>query len=265
MLGGSKRHGAGVLVLFAVFALATGACSSSSGTATPGATGAPTGGPADTGGPAATSDQGGTSVSGAAANLAGVTSYKFRMTLAGGSFGSLLSMFGDAGSDNAPFAVSGTVVNSPEAGADMKLAGFHVIEIGGFDYLDMGDGSYTKTTVTGAGLVSGFSPQTLYASALGSSADDGYSLVGTETKNSVEADHYQASSAYLSEYASILGVANATWTGDVWIARTGGYPVSIAILGKAADSSIAYEMSFDLTGVNDPANKVAVPENVAGA
>jgi hypothetical protein len=268
MLGGSKRHGAGVLVMFAVLALVVGACSGSSGSATPGsatpgATDAQTGGPADTGGPAATGDQGGTSLSGAAANLSGVTSYKFTMTLAGGSFASLLAMFGDSGSDNAPFTVSGTVVTSPEAGADVKLAGRHVIEIGGADYLDMGDGTYTKTTATG--LVSGLSPQTLYASVIDSSADSGYSLVGTGDKNGVQADHYQASSAYLVEYGSILGVANATWTGDVWIARTGGYPVSIAILAKAADKSVAYEMSFDLTSINDPANKVAAPENVAGA
>jgi hypothetical protein len=264
MLGSSRRQGAGVLVLFAVLALVTGACSSSSGTPSPGPTGAQTGGPADTGGPAATAAQGGTSVSDAATNLAGVTSYKFKMTLAGGSFGSLLAMFGDSGTD-APFTVSGTIVTSPDAGADVTIGSRHVIEIGGFDYLDMGDGSYTRTTIIGSGLVSGVSPQSLYAGAIGASAADGYSVVATETKNGVEADHYQASSPYLAEYASILGVANATWSGDVWIAKTGGYPVGIAIVAKAANGSVVYELSFDLAHIDDPANKVAVPENVAGA
>jgi len=265
MLGGSNRHRTSVLVLFAVLALAVGACSSSTGTPTLSASASPTDAPTDTSGPAASADNSGSGVYGAAANIANVPNYKFKMTLAGGSFSSLLAMFGDPGSDNAAFTVTGTVVTSPDPGSDVTIASHHVIEIGGFDYLDMGDGSYTKAAVSGSGLVSGVLPQALYASAINASAADGYSLAGTEDKNGVPADHYQASAAYLAEYGSILGVANATWSADVWIAKTGGYPVGVSILAKAADGSMAYELSFDLTKVSDPANTVTAPTNVAGA
>jgi hypothetical protein len=265
MLAGSKRHGRGVLVLIAVLALVVAACGSSSASTNPGASTGQTSGPADTSGPTATADQGGTSLSGAAANLADLTSYKFTMTLAGGSFGTLLAAFGDSGAEDVPFTISGTIVTTPDTAADVKLATRHIIEIGGYDYLEQDDGSYVQTQIAGSGLVSGFNPQALYLGAIDASADTGYSLVGTETKNAVVADHYQASTAYLAQYGSILGVANATWAADAWIARDGGYPVSIAIVAKAADGTIAYEMSFDLTNVNDDANKVAAPTNIAGA
>jgi hypothetical protein len=264
MRADSKRHGGDILVLIAVLALAVGACGSSTASTNPGATNGQTGGPADTSVPTAGGDQG-TAISGAAANLAGVRSYKFTMTLAGGPFSSLPSMFGDSGSDSAPFTISGTMVVSPESAADVKLASVHMIEVGGYDYMEQDDGSYVQTQVTGSGLISSFDPAVLYADAIDASADNGYSLVGTETKNAVGADHYQASAAYLAQYGSILGVANATWSADVWLARDGGYPVSIAILAKAADGTVVYEMSFDLTNIDDPANTVTAPTNIAGA
>ena len=266
MLGGSSRHGAATLALVAVLALAMGACSGSTATPVP-ATPSVTPGAADTSVPSSNATgNGGTGVSGAGDNLAGASSYQFKVTLAGGQFGSLLSMLGDCGtSDSATFTVSGTVVTTPQAAADVTTACRHVIEIGGFDYLEQDDGSYTQTSVSGSGLVSGFSPQALYAGVIDTSADSGYTLVGTEQKNGVQADHYQASSAFLAEFGSIQGVANATWSGDIWISKDGGYPVSMALVARAADGSIAYELAFDLTKINDPSNKVTVPTNVTGA
>jgi len=38
----------------------------------------------------------------------------------------------------------------------------------------------------------------------------------------------------------------------------------MAIIGTAADKSIAYEILFDITNVNDPANVVTAPTNVTG-
>jgi hypothetical protein len=93
----------------------------------------------------------------------------------------------------------------------------------------------------------------------------GFDLVGTETKNGVSADHYQASGPALAELGSITGVAATTWAADVWIAADGGYPVSMAVVATASDNSLVYEVKFDLTNVNDPANKVTAPANVTGA
>jgi hypothetical protein len=248
--------------MFALFALAAGACSNSTSTASPAA---PT--PTGTSGPVATGGNGGSSgIAGAAANLSNISSYKFKMTLAGGSFGSLLSMFGSSSTaDNVPFTVSGTVVTQPSQAADITLGTFHIIEIGGYDYTDMGTGGFVKLAETGSGLAQSFSPQTLFSSSIDASTANGYSLIGTETKNGVQANHYQASQATLAEFGSILGVTGATWSADVWIAQTGGYPVSVAIVATAADKSLAYEMSFDLSNINDPSNSVTVPTNVSGA
>jgi hypothetical protein len=80
----------------------------------------------------------------------------------------------------------------------------------------------------------------------------------------VQADHYQASASALAYLSSISGV-QATWTSDVWIATDGGYPVSLAVVAKAGDGTIAYEILFDITDVNAASNNVAAPSNVTGA
>jgi hypothetical protein len=52
---------------------------------------------------------------------------------------------------------------------------------------------------------------------------------------------------------------------DIWIAKAGGYPVSMAMVAKASDNSLAYEILFDITNVNDPTIKISAPTNIAGA
>ena len=133
-------------------------------------------------------------------------------------------------------------------------------------YLDMtGTGAFLKTEASGTSMADSFSPATMFSSAIDTSTAGGYTKVGSENKNGVQADHYQASAADLAEYGSMLGVTGATWTADVWVAQDGGYPVSMSILAKATDNSVAYEIQFDITNVNDPANKVTAPTNVTGA
>jgi hypothetical protein len=62
---------------------------------------------------------------------------------------------------------------------------------------------------------------------------------------------------------SSLGVtANAAWTGDIWIAKTGGYPVSSAIFAKTSDGTVAFQMTYDMTNINDTSLKVTVPTNI---
>ena len=57
---------------------------------------------------------------------------------------------------------------------------------------------------------------------------------------------------------SLAGVSGATWTADLWLATSGGYPVSMAIIGTK-DSTVVYQVSFDITNINDPTNKVTAP------
>ena len=269
-----QKQGRGLLVLLAVMSIALSACSGSSATAAPatannGATPAANNGatPAANNGATPAANNGGSGLSGAASAFSSISSYKFKMTLAGGEFGSMLSeLGGSSASGNAPVTISGTIEVTPDKGADITMAGFHIIEIGGFDYLDMtGTGAFLKTEASGTSMADSFSPATMFSSAIDTSTAGGYTKVGSENKNGVQADHYQASAADLAEYGSMLGVTGATWTADVWVAQDGGYPVSMSILAKATDNSVAYEIQFDITNVNDPANKVTAPTNVTGA
>jgi hypothetical protein len=259
-----EKQGRGLLLMIAALALGAAACSGSSGTASPGASG---NGATDT--PAATgqaSNDGGSGLTGAAASLSNATSYRFKMTLSGGNYGQTLSLLGAAGATgDGPFAFSGTFVNKPAKAADVQMTGLHLIEIDGYEYMDMGTGGFGKTQVTDKGWADSVSPVTMFSSSIVTSVVDSYLKVGSENKNGVDVDHYQANSAAFAEPASILGVTNATWSGDIWIARDGGYPISVAIVAKASDGSVAFEMSFDLNNVNDPANSVTAPTNVIGA
>jgi hypothetical protein len=142
----------------------------------------------------------------------------------------------------------------------MNVAGMRVVEIGGYDYIAIGGMGMTKVPMSGSGMAAGFSPSKMFGSTVAGAGAGGYGLVGTETKNGVSADHYTASASTLTSYGSLLGVTgNATWSSDVWIAKDGGYPVSVLLEAKAADGSVAYQMSFDITNINDSSLTVTAP------
>ena len=245
------RQGRGLLALLVLTAIALSACGGNSATAAPG--GSNNGGNGN-----------GSGLSGAASAFSTIDSYKFSMTLAGGDLGSTLAMLGGPSpSANTPFTYSGTMIVKPAKAADISMTGFHVIEIGGNDYLDIGDtGGFVKSAVEGTGMTDSLSPIQMFQNVVDPSVISDYNKVGSETKNNVATDHYQASASALAEYGSMLSVTGATWTADVWIAQTGGYPVSMSILAKASDNSTLYEIQFDITNINDPANTVTAPTNL---
>jgi hypothetical protein len=205
----------------------------------------------------------GTGLSGAVTALSDIESYKFTMTVAGGDFGSALSALGGSSSSgNSEFTISGTIVESPSKGADVTIAGIHMVEIDGYDYVDLtGSGSFIKTEASGTSMADSMSPASMFSGMMGASTA-GWDVVGSESKNGVDTSHYQATESALAEFGTESGVDAATWTGDIWVANNGGYPVSMAILGTASDGTVAYEIKFDITNINDPANKVAAPTNV---
>ena len=264
MFDAMKGQARSLLILTAILALAAAACSSNSATTAPGSTTAPGGTVAASGTQAAAgtvAPSSGADIAGAGSNFANIKSYKFTMTLAGGTFGSMLSMLGSAGSSGgSSFAISGTVVTDPAPAADIVVAGMHVVELGGYDYIAMGGLGFTKVPMSGSGLAAGFSPSKMFSSTVAGTSAGGYQLAGTESKNGVSADHYTASASTLSGYGSLLGVTeNATWSSDVWVAKDGGYPVSVLLEAKASGGSVAYEMSFDITNINDPSLTVTAP------
>jgi hypothetical protein len=258
-----------LFALMTVFAVGVAACSN--GTATPApATNGPTATATAANQSAAASrsaSNGGSSLSGAAANLANLASYKFTMTLAGDPATAVLTMLDAASAtDNTPVTYHGTVIVKPAPAADISLVGLHVIEIGGSDYMDVGgNGGFIKTDVQSPSILDSLSPAQMFSSMVDGSTVSGYNEVGSDTKDGVIANHYQASPAALAQYASVQGLASATWTADIWLATDGGYPVSMAIVATAKDNTIPYETNFDITNVNDPANNVAAPTDVVGA
>jgi hypothetical protein len=261
----APRHGRGLLILTAVIAIAFSACSGGSATPSPAPTAAPSSG-ASTPQPtaASTSTDTGAGLGGAAAAMANMSSFMFTMTVAGDNLSDTLATLpGAANSGNGPFSLKGTFVLKPAKAADVTVTGaLHIISVDGSDYQDPGiTGSFTRTDATG--LVDQLSPIAVYAEFNPNAS--GFTDIGMETKDGVDTDHYQAGKSALAELASIAGVDNATWTADVWIARNGGYPVSVWVVAKAADNSIPYEIVFDLTKVDDPGNKVTAPTNVTGA
>lgn len=260
MFGVAQRQGRGLLILTAVAALVLSACGGGSQTPAPSDT--PVGSTASL--PAATSSPTGNGspiLAGAADALASLTNYKFRMTQAGtDSANRVADLTGNASSPNGSVTFNGTVVLKPDKEAEVTTTGLHLIFVGGFDYMDVGNG-FAKIAADSSSISDPFTPAQVFSKIRVS----GYSNVGSETKNSVSSDHYQAGASALAELGSVSGVKGATWSADIWIARDGGYPVSIAIVATAKDGTIPYETSFDLTNINDASNTVTAPQNVMGA
>jgi hypothetical protein len=270
----APRHSRVLLILAAVATVGLSACGNGTGTASPGAT-ATDAGSTDTSQPSASvqpSDSA-ASLDGANAALSAVTSYKFTMTVVGGDLSdNTLSQLPNAPADG-KFSISGTYVVKPEAAADITVANtLHDIAVGGNDYQDVADqggkltGSFTESpsATDGSALPDQLSPTSIYTSFDFSGS---FTTVGPETKNGVAATHFQAGDSALAEFAAVAGVQAGAWTADVWLATSGGYPVSISIVGttSATDKKVVYERSFDLKDVNSTANIVTAPTNVTGA
>jgi hypothetical protein len=249
------KHGRGLLVVLALLAIAVSACSSDVGSKSSNAASQRAGQSQA----AASQGTDGGNISGAAAALENITSYKFSMTLAGGQFATLTTLLGGTGTSGA-VTLSGTIVVKPEKAADITIAPWHIIEVGGVDYTDLsGTGSYVSSPASDTSMAKSLSPAEMFSGALGVFSAGDFNKVGTEQKNDVSADHYVATEAALAKLGQRGVAPGATWTAEIWIAKDGGYPGSMKIIATMPDQSIGYEMLFDLTNVNDPANKVTAP------
>ena len=299
MFAPGSRSGLRLLAFTAMAAIALAACNGNSATPSPQATATPEA----TTAVVATDTPTGT-VAPAACDLAAadtamqkLASYQFKMTLAG----SAADVLQDLPIDQADkYTLSGTIINTPTSATDITIGKFHLIETGGFDYFDAdGNGSFTQvgpdqggaggngaggtptdgppvaspsaspsagaSAATGSSLASQFSPETLFGDNVAVAGAGSFTLAGNETKNAIASLHCTASDLALQQYGSTLGVNDATWTADVWLAADGGYPVAISLIAKAKNGSLPYEILLDLSKVNDPGNKVTAPKNISGA
>jgi hypothetical protein len=243
--------------LVAVAALVA-ACSSSSAPAPTSGNGGTTQAPATSAAPAATATAAAaTGAAGGAATavpelanaraaLAALASYRFSVAITGGSNSAAM-----------PNPMTGTVINNPWA-IQIAYDDLDIIAIPGKSWLKNGSSwDLAPSTIVPTEYAS-FGPDVLLAHDFTASMAVYYAKVGEETVNGVAATHYQcANSRALNYFSGIYGVdGGATWVGDVWIAKTGGYPVRFQL--KASGSG-TFSLVLDITAANDAGNKITVP------
>ena len=213
-----------------------------------------------------------TGMFGAVNSLRKATSYKFTMTFVGAAAGSdsdfvdSLSEIVPGASCGSTFTLQGTIVNQhagPSKGfesvfdADFTCPGLHIIEVGGSMYVDKGGtGTFAEKQLGDAYDLDFFTPAHLVELHVNAHLASHYTLVGSETKDGVNTDRYRSDKALDEE---VEGGQYDTWSADIWLAKTGGYPISMDVVAKESDGGQPYEIKFDITNINDPANKVTAP------
>ncbi|HEX5239583.1 MAG TPA: hypothetical protein VFW20_01175 [Candidatus Limnocylindrales bacterium] len=267
-----------VIAAFAVTAMLVGACgtaasqqpASSSTGGGGGATAAPGGG-GDGGATVAPGGAGGgTSGEGAfgaaSSALDQLDSYKFDVEINS----SESSTIGSEGVTS----LKGAVVHKPQ---EESLLDESVTDASGAitsesHYLIIGQDAWTKPTADGtyttlpavavAGITAAldaFRPEKLFGADFGTLGSD-YTMVGTETKNGVNCQHFQGGASIGTFFDALSGV-QGSWQSDVWIAVDGGYLVSSNVQAQGATATSAGNFSIDveITNVNDPSNVLTPP------
>ncbi|HEY2916948.1 MAG TPA: hypothetical protein VGI98_07010 [Candidatus Limnocylindrales bacterium] len=261
-----------LLILVAVGALAgcSSAASSAPGTSTDGGGGGgPTQAPASQAAGGAGSSQdvtAGAAFGPAATALDSLDSYKFDVEITSSENGT----FGAAGTTS----FTGVVVNKPDkeqlldqvardAGGNVTSE-LHILVIGDRAWTrQTADGTYVELPAAGVtGMLAGllaFQPAKLFGTAFGTLGSD-YHLVGTESKNGVDAQHFHGDQS-IGTFFSALSGTSGSWSSDVWLASDGGYLVSSSVAAAAADASSAGSFAIDveITNVNDPGNAQQPP------
>ncbi len=256
MLSSARANVRTLLVFLTVLAIAVAACGGGGSNATNnGGGGGGSKATTPAGGNKATDNggNGGGSVGdlkNAAAKYADINSFKFRMEMAGGYFKSLSG--GQA--TGSSFVVEGTIVEKPAKAADVTVWGMHVIEIGDKQYLEMG-GQWIESDQSGSSMADDWAPEKMFSGYGGYD----WKSSGEETKNGVACVKYTVGASYMGTYAKALGVTGtAEWVVETWIAKNGGYPVSMTMTAKQG-SDYAFKFIMDITNIHDPANKVVAP------
>jgi outer membrane lipoprotein-sorting protein len=245
-MGTSTRTIRGLLALGLVVGLAAAACSAKSA-----ASGVPVVPGVNAGGT-------GSLASGLSGNLATLDSYQFSW-----SFSSASSTATSASTGS--FKTSGIVINKPTKAYKIDNLGMlQVIVIGDKGWMSYDNGStWTPDTTytSGSSSLDSLLPDSLYGTNFDSNAAE-FTVAGSENKNGIDCVHYTGSSS-LGALGALAGV-NATFKSDLWVAKSGNYPVSGFYGWTAASGGEAgsWGYQFDVTNVNDSANKVDPPTNV---
>lgn len=188
----------------------------------------------------------------AIAALSDLTSYKIKLVLAAKGTTSGMGALGNV-------TMEGTVVLKPEKASDITTMGIRMVEVGGKQYIDMGSGLIESTDAGQTSMADSLAPEKLLGGM--TSYLSQMKSVGDEQKNGIATVHYQADEKVLGEAAaalSMMGLTDAKWNWDVWIAKQGGYAVSYILKGTGTDGA-SFSISLDISDVNSPSNVVKGP------
>ncbi|MFI5254523.1 MAG: hypothetical protein ACHQ15_03615 [Candidatus Limnocylindrales bacterium] len=208
--------------------------------------------------PTPTTAGSGPDFSSASAALSNLTSYRFAISSKG---------FGVAGlAPDVAFTMQGTVVNKPDAALSFKMVGLSgataisYIVIGDNSWEDLGSGTYIQTPADQAdpqSLFDAFQPEALLGDSLDSFAG-GWVDLGAEQKGGILTTHYHLDKDSPAGPA-LVAAYGATGILDAWLAKDGGYLVSLGFSGVQSGETTPFENRFDIAGIDDPANVVKPP------
>lgn len=200
----------------------------------------------------------GPDINGAATALANLTSYRFAIAING---------FGIAGlSPDATFSMDGTVVLKPDPALTFKMVGLTgdtaitYVVIGTDSWMDLGSGTYIRVPSDQANaeqLFAAFQPEKLFGTSL-TGLTGGWLSVGQEEKNGVATTHYHVDKDSPGG-ASLVASWGDSGVIDSWVANDGGYLVSVRFSGIQAGETTPFEIGFDISGIDDPANIIEPP------
>jgi hypothetical protein len=246
-LANPRRSIRGPVAIGLAIALGVAACGGSSSQANPSGQ-ASSAGPSDSGG--------GPLTVGLSANLDKLTSYRFTESnaeVAGGVSAS------PAGSGS--YEIAGTVVNRPVKSIWIGETQGQFILVGGQAWAS-GDGITWVASDPADTILTDLLPGHDYALWFDAKASY-FRAVGEEPKNGVPCVHYKADPSLGSIYADASG-APAAFKAELWVARSGDFPVSgvYSFAAAAGASGGSWGFSFDITHPGDSTNVVAAPTNV---
>ncbi|HEX7491862.1 MAG TPA: hypothetical protein VF337_09200 [Candidatus Limnocylindrales bacterium] len=245
-MGTSKRTIRGLLALGLAVGLVVAACGSKS---------TASGVPVIPGGNAGGTDS---LSSGLSSNLANLDSYQFSWSYSTASSSATANETGS-------LTTSGIVINKPTKAAKVNNMGMlQVIVIGDKGWMSYDNGSTwmaDDTYTTGGSSLDSLLPTSYYGSNFDSNAAD-FSVSGSENKNGIDCIHYSGNDT-LGALGALTGVSGS-FKADLWVSKSGNFPVSgfygYTYTSNGQTGSWGYQ--FDITHVNDSANKVEAPTNV---
>jgi hypothetical protein len=194
--------------------------------------------------------------------LDGLTSYNFKLTVKGGSYATSVG----------PAGIVGTVVNKPSFAVQFTYADLQIIEVQGKNWSKFGTDWVASKYGTLPTTYDSYGPVNQLTHYFDASVTPYYTAAGDETVNGVLATRYTATPQILSFIVGNWGVTSANGNsdslvraGDIWIAKTGGYPVrwkvtaTGGVAGPGSGGSADFEYLLDITKANDAGNKIVVP------